>query len=126
MVDQTQPHMISSIPHSWLFPRMAAVVHHGGAGTTAAGLPAGISSTVIPFLGDQPYWGQRVAALGVGPRPIPRRKLAVQALAAAIGQAVHDSQMQQRARELGESIRNEHGVDNAVAIIRQLVPRGTL
>lgn len=119
-------YMISSIPHSWLFPRMAAVVHHGGAGTTAAGLRAGIPSIVIPFMGDQPYWGQRVAALGVGPRPIPRRKLTVEALEAAIGQAIHDSQMRQRARKLGESIRNERGVDNAVAIIRKLVPRGTL
>jgi UDP:flavonoid glycosyltransferase YjiC (YdhE family) len=118
-------YMTSSIPHNWLFPRMAAVVHHGGAGTTAAGLRAGIPSIVVPFMGDQPCWGQRVAALGVGPRPIPRRKLTVEALAAAIGQAIHDSQMRQRARQLGENIRDEHGVANAVAIVRKLLPRGT-
>jgi len=55
---------ISSIPHSWLFPRMRAVVHHGGAGTTAAGLRAGVPSILVPFFGDQPFWGRRVAQLG--------------------------------------------------------------
>ena len=59
--------MIDSIPHSWLFPRVSAVVHHGGASTTAAGLKAGVPSVIIPFFGDQPFWGRRVAALGVGP-----------------------------------------------------------
>jgi sterol 3beta-glucosyltransferase len=67
--------MIDSIPHSWLFPRVSAVVHHGGASTTAAGLKAGVPSVIIPFFGDQPFWGQRVADLGVGPKPIPRKKL---------------------------------------------------
>jgi len=73
--------MIDSTPHAWLFPRVAAVVHHGGAGTTAAGLRAGVPSIVIPFFGDQPFWGQRVQDLGVGPAPIPRQKLTVDRLA---------------------------------------------
>jgi sterol 3beta-glucosyltransferase len=60
-----------SVPHAWLFPRVAAVVHHGGAGTTAAGIRAGIPSLLIPFHGDQPFWGRRVAELGVGPEPLP-------------------------------------------------------
>ncbi len=60
---------VQDVPHSWLFPRMAAVVHHGGAGTTAAGLRAGVPTVVCPFFGDQPYWGERVAALGAGPKP---------------------------------------------------------
>ncbi len=59
--------MIDSTPHSWLFPHMAAVVHHGGAGTTAAGFRAGVPSLVVPFFGDQPYWGHRIVQLGVGP-----------------------------------------------------------
>ena len=80
--------LIGSVPHSWLFPRMAAVVHHGGAGTTAAGLRAGVPSILTPFFGDQPFWGQRVQALGVGPAPIPRPRLTIDRLAQAIQQAV--------------------------------------
>lgn len=90
---------------------MAAVVHHGGAGTTAAGLAAGVPSIVTPFFGDQPYWGRRVHALGVGPAPIPRRRLTVDNLAAAIHQAVTDRAMRQHAVTLGEHIRAERGIE---------------
>ncbi len=62
-----------AVPHDWLFPRMAAVVHHGGAGTTGAGLRAGVPSIIVPGANDQPFWGRRVEALGAGPAPIPRR-----------------------------------------------------
>ncbi len=109
--------MVGSVPHSWLFPHMAAVVHHGGAGTTAAGLAAGIPSIVTPFFGDQPFWGQRVYRLGVGPQPIPRQRLTVGRLAEAIRCAVSDTVMQQRAADLGQRIRAEDGIANAVAII---------
>lgn len=111
--------MTESVPHSWLFPRMAAVAHHGGAGTTAAGLAAGIPSIVIPFFGDQPFWGARVQGLGVGPRPIPRRRLTSENLAEAIGIATSDTAMQQRARDLGERIRAEDGIAAAVAVIER-------
>jgi UDP:flavonoid glycosyltransferase YjiC (YdhE family) len=111
--------MIGSVPHTWLFPRMATVVHHGGAGTTAAGLRAGAPSIVIPFFGDQPFWGQRVAALGVGPAPIPRQKLTADALAQAIQRATTDTTMQGKAAELGAKIRAEDGVARAVEIIAQ-------
>ena len=87
-------HMISSIPHSWLFPKMAAVVHHGGAGTTAAGLRAGIPSIIVPFMGDQAFWGQQLAKMGVGTDPIPRKKLTAKRLAEAINQTVSDTTMQ--------------------------------
>lgn len=80
--------MIESVPHKWLFPQMAAVVHHGGAGTTAAALLAGVPSIIVPFFGDQPYWGKRVADLGVGPKPILRSKLTAKGLAEAINQAI--------------------------------------
>jgi UDP:flavonoid glycosyltransferase YjiC (YdhE family) len=69
---------IEAAPHDWLFPRMAAVVHHGGAGTTAAGLRAGVPSLVVPYFGDQFFWGQRVAELEVGPRPLARQKLSAE------------------------------------------------
>ena len=116
--------MLDSIPFSWLFPRVAAVVHHGGAGTTAAGLRAGVPSVVIPFFGDQPFWGQRVAELGVGPEPIPRRKLTVGRLAQAIQNATTDPMMRQRAADLGSKIRAEDGIARAVAIVRQIEERG--
>lgn len=111
--------MVSSLPHSWLFPRLAAVVHHGGAGTTAAGLRAGVPSLVIPFMGDQSFWGKRLYDLGVGPAPIPRKKLNSAKLAEAIGEAVANQRMRQRAQALGEKIRAEDGVATAVKIIEQ-------
>ena len=111
--------MIDSTPHSWLFPRMAAVVHHGGVGTTAAGLRAGVPSIITPFFADQPFWGQRVYALGVGPRPIPHRRLTVDNLSEAIHRAVSDTGMRKKAALLGERIRAEDGVAQAVAIVEQ-------
>jgi sterol 3beta-glucosyltransferase len=111
---------LDSVPFSWLFPRLAAVVHHGGAGTTAAGLRAGVPSVVIPFFGDQPFWGQRVAELGVGPAPIPLRKLTVERLSQAIQTAVNDHTMRQRAADLGAKIQGEDGIASAVAVLQQL------
>ena len=101
--------MVDGVPFSWLFPRVAAVVHHGGAGTTAAGLRAGVPSVVVPFFGDQPYWGQRVADLGVGPAPIPRKKLTAERLAQAIQTAVTDEAMRRRAAELGSESERRTG-----------------
>jgi sterol 3beta-glucosyltransferase len=116
--------VVDSIAHSWLFPRMAAVVHHGGAGTTAAGLRAGVPSIVIPFFGDQLFWGQRVAKLGVGTAPIPRKKLTVENLAQAIDRAVSDPIMRQRAANLGAKIQSEDGIASAVALVNSYSPRG--
>lgn len=116
-------HMISAIPHSWLFGRMAAVVHHGGAGTTAAGLRAGVPSIIVPFMGDQPFWGKRVAELGVGPPPIPRKQLSADRLAAAISAAVADADMRRQAGELGRRLRAEDGVGAAVALIDRALNR---
>jgi sterol 3beta-glucosyltransferase len=112
--------MIDSTPHDWLFPRAAAAVHHGGAGTTAASLRTGIPSIVIPLLIDQPFWGKRVHDLGVGPAPIPRSKLTVNKLAQAIQEAVTNTTMRQRAAELGAKIQAEDGIANAVEIIQRL------
>ncbi len=112
-------YMLDAVPHEWLFPRMSAVVHHGGAGTTAAGLRAGIPGVIVPFLGDQPFWGARLHELGVGAAPIPQKKLTSEALASAIRSVVTDSAMRQRAEAIGAAIRTEDGVGNAVAVINR-------
>lgn len=117
-------HVLEGAPHDWLFPRVAAVVHHGGAGTTAAGLRAGRPTVICPFFGDQPFWGRRVATLGAGPQPIPQRRLTAARLAAAIAAAVGDPAIAARAAALGEAIRAEDGVATAVGLIEAHVGAG--
>jgi sterol 3beta-glucosyltransferase len=112
---------VESVPHDWLFPRMAAVVHHGGAGTTGAGLRAGVPSIVIPFSKDQPFWARRVKALGAGPDPIPRKRLTASRLAHAMRVAVMDESIRKRAAVLGQTIRAEDGVGNAIRVFSQTV-----
>jgi UDP:flavonoid glycosyltransferase YjiC (YdhE family) len=110
---------MESAPHDWLFPRCKAVIHHGGAGTTAAGLRAGIPNIIVPHTADQPFWGQRVAAIGAGPAPIPVKQLTPQRLAAALTQA-DDPALRARAQETGRRIQLEDGVGQAVRIIEAL------
>lgn len=114
-------YVIDAVPHDWLFPRVSTVVHHGGAGTTAAGMRAGKATIVCPFLGDQPFWGRIVKQVGVGPKPIPQSQLTADRLAEAIHIASRDTEMQQRAEELGRKIREEDGVACAVEIINAIV-----
>jgi sterol 3beta-glucosyltransferase len=114
--------VLEAAPHAWLFPKMAAVVGHGGAGTTGAALRAGKPTVICPFLGDQPFWGRRVAALGVGPSPIPQSQLTAGRLANTIRRAVTDPALRQRAAALGETLQAEDGVRCAVEVIhRQLL-----
>ncbi len=113
-------HQVGSVPHERLFRHVAAVVHHGGAGTTAAGLRAGVATVVVPFGGDQPYWGERVYQLGAGPKPIPRKKLNAERLSAAIAQAVGNREIIDNAGRIGEKLRAEDGAGNAVKIIEQI------
>lgn len=108
---------IDSAPHDWLFPQMAAVVHHGGAGTTAAGLRAGVPSVLVPFFGDQPFWGRWIAKRGVGTQPLLRSQLTADKLAYAIKTAANHPGIKQRAAEIGERIRAEDGIGYAVRII---------
>jgi sterol 3beta-glucosyltransferase len=108
---------LEAVPHDWLLPRMAAVVHHGGAGTTAAALRAGVPEVVVPFTNDQPFWGAVVHRLGAGPAPIPWRRLTARALAAAINTAVADEHVRGRAAELAARIGTEDGVGEAVTLI---------
>jgi sterol 3beta-glucosyltransferase len=109
------------VPYSCLFPRMSAVVHHGGAGTTGAGLRAGVPNIVVPFTSDQPFWGRRVQDLGVGPRPIAAQHLSAERLAEALVRVVHDKDMHRRARTVGECLRAEDGVSRAVDLILRYV-----
>lgn len=110
-------------PLNWLFPRMAAVVHHGGAGTTAEGLRAGVPTVVVPFFYDQFFWARRVFELGAGPRPINRKRLDGDTLARAIRQATSDPEMRRRVAALGARIRTEDGVARAVAAFQRHVVR---
>jgi UDP:flavonoid glycosyltransferase YjiC (YdhE family) len=108
-----------SLPHDWLFGHVSAVVHHGGAGTTAAGLRAGRPTVCVPHMGDQYFWARRVRALGAGPAFIPRKHLTVERLARAIQTATTDARIIERARVIGEQIRSEHGVTAAVELSLQ-------
>jgi sterol 3beta-glucosyltransferase len=114
---------VRGLPHAWLFPRVAAVVHHGGAGTTGAGLMAGRPTAVVPTTSDQPFWGRRVQSLGVGPRPIPVRRLTADKLAQSISAVITDPDMQARAKQLGERIRAEDGIGTTVRLVSQLLGR---
>lgn len=112
---------LTQAPHDWLFPQMSAVVHHGGAGTTAAALRAGKPSVVCPFLLDQFVWGRQVFALGAGSAPLPQRKLTPQRLATAIRTVTTNADIRATAASLGRSLAAEDGVANAVARINTLL-----
>lgn len=112
---------LEQAPHDWLFPRMAAVAHHGGAGTTAAGLRAGKPTIICSFFGDQPFWGKRVHQLGVGPEHLPQKKLTVEQLTNALRIATTDTTMRDKAAKLGEQLRSEDGIANTIAMIEKLV-----
>ncbi|KAL4864883.1 hypothetical protein BDV12DRAFT_200697 [Aspergillus spectabilis] len=105
--------MIDKCPHDWLFHHVSCVVHHGGAGTTAAGLALGRPTVIIPFFGDQTFWGSIVARAGAGPEPIPYKRLTTEKLAAGINKALEKDTLK-KAGEIGENMRAEEGVRNAV------------
>uniref|UniRef100_A0A7N0SVU0 sterol 3beta-glucosyltransferase n=1 Tax=Kalanchoe fedtschenkoi TaxID=63787 RepID=A0A7N0SVU0_KALFE len=117
-------YLLDNCPHDWLFLQCSAVVHHGGAGTTAAGLKAACPTTVVPFFGDQPFWGERVHARGVGPAPIPAEELTLEKLVDAI-QFMLDPKVKEKASELADAMRNEDGVAGAVKAFHKHFPRKT-
>lgn len=113
--------LLEDCPHDWLFPQCSAVVHHGGAGTTAAGLRAGCPTTIVPFFGDQFFWGDRVHKKGVGPRPIPIGQLTIETLVEAI-RTMLDPQVKQKAMELAKHIEVEDGIVAAVNAFHRHLP----
>ncbi|MFI2565579.1 glycosyltransferase [Paenarthrobacter sp. NPDC018779] len=117
---------IGEVPHEWLFPRMAAVVHHAGSGTTAAGLRAGVPAVCVPVFTDQPLWASRVAALGAGPEPIPYKQLTAERLGQAMKAAVSTPSYAARARHLAAAIAKEDAVSPVLATLRNLPSRGQL
>jgi UDP:flavonoid glycosyltransferase YjiC (YdhE family) len=117
-------YVIDRAPHSWLFDHVAGVVHHGGAGTTAAGLRLGKPTFIIPHMADQPFWGRRVYHLGAGPKPVPRPKLTAELLADGIRQLTGDAGMRRRAEALGAQIRAEDGVARGVEAIERFARKG--
>ncbi|KAJ5098378.1 hypothetical protein N7532_005379 [Penicillium argentinense] len=120
-VSDEQIFYLGDCPHEWLFQHVLAVVHHGGAGTTACGLRFGRSTTIIPFFGDQLFWGNMVASCGLGPKPIPYRSLTSDNLAAAI-QFCLQPEAQSAARDVANRMTHENGVAAAVASFHRNLP----
>ena len=112
---------VDDLPHDWLFPRMASIVHHGGAGTTASALRAGVPSVIVPFLADQPFWGHRLRQLGVAPRAIPHHKMNVNVLAQALDCTLNNKDMRAKAADLGILIAAENGVKRAADLVEKAV-----
>jgi UDP:flavonoid glycosyltransferase YjiC (YdhE family) len=117
---------IGDTPHDWLFPRMAAVAHHCGAGTTAAALRAGVPSIAIPGpVGDQPFWAQRLRRLGATAATIPYRALSVDRLTEAIRTAVDDQGLRDSAAQFAGRLAGEDGAAHAVAVVERLLNETT-
>ncbi|WP_440101950.1 glycosyltransferase [Streptosporangium sp. H16] len=116
---------VGDVPHDWLFPRMAAVAHHCGGGTTGGGVRAGVPAVAVPVMNDQPFWASRLMALGVAPAAIPFRRLTPARLAAALTTAVTDPAYRQRAQALSAGVSAEDGAAPVVEVVNRLhVTRG--
>ncbi|MGE3288095.1 MAG: glycosyltransferase [Pseudonocardia sp.] len=111
---------VGDLPHDWLFPRTAAVVHHAGAGTTGAGLRAGVPAVPVPVLVDQPFWADRLHRLGVAPRPLPMHGLTADTLADALRECLDRSTLRDRATALAHRIRAEDGAAGVVSLLTRL------
>ncbi|KAJ4300926.1 hypothetical protein N0V90_003015 [Kalmusia sp. IMI 367209] len=112
--------MLGNVPHDWLFEHVSCVVHHGGAGTTAAGITAGRPTLVVPFFGDQPFWGAMIARAGAGPDPIPHKQLTADKLADAINFCLKPESLE-RAKDLASKIAAERGSDMGAQLIHQFL-----
>jgi UDP:flavonoid glycosyltransferase YjiC (YdhE family) len=110
--------MLGNVPHDWLFQHVSAVVHHGGAGTTAAGIAAGKPTVVVPFFGDQPFWGKMIARAGAGPLPIPYKELNVNNLVTQLQFALKPETLV-KAKELGEKMAQEKGAEEGAEIFHR-------
>ena len=114
------------VPYHWLFPKMDAIVHHGGAGASADAFRAGVPQVVVPSYHGQPFWGSLVRARGVGPEPLHRGRLTASRLARAIRIAVDDPSMRDSARNVGGQIKSEQGLAKAVSEIERVLGLGSV
>jgi sterol 3beta-glucosyltransferase len=125
LAEETLPrasfYALDDVPHTWLFPRVRAVIHHGGAGTTAAALRAGVPQIIVPMYSDSFFWSARLFDKGVAPRPLPETKLSADALIDALELILRDNAMQARARDLSKAIAREQGVTRAVDLLCVLI-----
>jgi sterol 3beta-glucosyltransferase len=112
---------VEYVPHEWLYRNVKVAVHHGGAGTTSASLHAGIPTITMPLAIDQFFWGERVYKIGVGPKPIPQRKLTAEKLAHAIQIALADETMNARAKTVSQALSRENGIQVAVSVMREII-----
>ena len=113
--------MLGNCPHDWLFTKVSCIVHHGGAGTTAAGIASGKPTVIVPFFGDQPFWGDMIARSGAGPLPIPYRQLTAQRLAEAITEALQPA-MSAKALEMAAAINKECGSETGASAFHSQLP----
>jgi sterol 3beta-glucosyltransferase len=116
---------LDSVPHSWLFPQVSAVVHHGGAGTTANVLRFVKPTVMMPFFADQPFWGGRVHTLGCEPRPIPFTRMNASSLTGAIDKVVNDVSFKYNAQNTGKKMQAEDGVGKAVGYIQAFLEKNS-
>jgi len=111
---------IDYAPYNWLFPRMGMVIHHGGSGATAFSLRAGVPSCAIPFVFDQYFWGNRIADMEAGPKPLRFRDLTADRLAQVIQLGTSSTRIRKSAAAIGAKIRKEDGIKNAITVIEGL------
>jgi UDP:flavonoid glycosyltransferase YjiC (YdhE family) len=110
-------YVAKSIPHSWLFPKVSAVIHHGGAGTTGAAVRAGIPSIIIPFFFDQGFWADRLEKLEAGPPRLSKKSLTQQTMATAINKTLTNTTIHNKLNKLSAELNAENGVENAVNLL---------
>ncbi|KAK6206914.1 glycosyltransferase family 28 domain-containing protein [Colletotrichum tabaci] len=118
-------YLIGNCPHDWLFRRVSAVVHHGGAGTSAAGIAAGRPTVVVPFFGDQPFWGQMIARAGAGPAPVPFKEMTAETLAASISFALRP-EVQVAVQHMAQRIAEEDGAGDTARDIQERLALDTM
>lgn len=113
------------MPHDWLFPQLAAAIHHGGAGTTAAAIKAGIPSIAVPSFADQVFWGQQISKISVGLPPIKKEELSVEKLLKAIKELTSNQDIRMKVLQIGNQVKKENGAEKAASLIDEHILNGS-